>query len=252
MDSKRKILGIIPARYQSTRFPGKPLALVKGRPMVQWVYESVYGTTDYLVVATDDKRIKDVVEGFGGKAVMTSPDHSSGTDRCNETNDILEKSGVFQADIVVNIQGDEPMIRKEHIGALISCFENPETDIATLISFFRENEDPLDPNLVKAVVNQRQQALYFSRSVIPYLKQGSLEKDSIYLKHIGLYGYRVSVLRSICKLPPSRLEMSESLEQLRWLENGFVISTRLTEYDNIGVDTPKDLERLVRHLEGLF
>ena len=238
--------GIIPARYASTRFPGKPLALLNNRPLIQWVYEACSGAFDHLAVATDDERIYTTVEAFGGNTVMTSPGHPSGTDRCMEALEKLEKALGFQTDVVVNIQGDEPLIKKEQLMELLSCFEHPQTEIATLVHRFGKDDDPSNPDAVKVVTDRDHRALYFSRAMIPYVRN---DVPLSYLKHIGLYGYRREVLREICQLPPSALERTESLEQLRWLENGYTIRVHHTHYISMGVDTPADLERLQNYMD---
>ncbi|MDR0413575.1 MAG: 3-deoxy-manno-octulosonate cytidylyltransferase [Dysgonamonadaceae bacterium] len=240
-----KFLGIIPARYASTRFPGKPLADMRGKPMIQRVYEQVAHLLDDLIVATDDERIVSAVEAFGGAAVLTSPDHRSGTDRCFEA---YGKSGRFY-DVVLNIQGDEPFIKPSQIRLLQDCFKENETQIATLIKPYTGSDDfesLFDPNTPKVIVNSRQQAIYFSRSVVPYcrgLHHTEWLKNHTYYKHIGLYGYRSEVLKAITALPPTPLETAESLEQLRWIENGYVLKTAVTTEDTIGIDTPGDLEK---------
>ena len=249
MDKNIKIIGIIPARYASTRFPGKPLALLNKQLMIQWVYEACYGVFDHLTVATDDERIYKAVESFGGNVVMTSREHSTGTDRCLEVLKHVENEMGLKPDIVINIQGDEPLIRKEQIAELLSCFENSKTDIATLIQPFGNDEDPASPDIVKVVADNKHKALYFSRSIIPYIRNKSCDAPNPYLKHVGMYGYRADVLKQICTLPPSALEQYELLEQLRWMENGFLIRVKQTEYSNYGVDTPEDLEKLQNYLD---
>jgi 3-deoxy-manno-octulosonate cytidylyltransferase (CMP-KDO synthetase) len=249
MTNQLKTIGIIPARYASTRFPGKPLVLVSDRPLIQWVYEGCTGLFDYLTVATDDNRIYEAVKAFGGNVVMTSPDHPSGTDRCLEAADIVAKELGLHPDVVVNIQGDEPLIRKEQLAELLGCFDNPETEIATLVKQFGKDEDPENPDSVKVVAGTDHNALYFSRSVIPYLRDKQCESPYPCLKHVGLYAYRTEVLKKICKLPPSSLERAESLEQLRWLENGFTIRIRTTDYPNMGVDTPDDLRKIQNYVD---
>jgi 3-deoxy-manno-octulosonate cytidylyltransferase (CMP-KDO synthetase) len=244
MTNQLKTIGIIPARYASTRFPGKPLVLLNNRPLIQWVYEGCSGLFDHLTVATDDNRIYAAVKAFRGNVVMTSPDHLSGTDRCLEAAEILAGELGLQPDVVVNIQGDEPLIRKEQLVELLGCFDNPETEIATLVRRFGKDEDPGNPNIVKVVADTDQKALYFSRSLIPYVRDKQNGHPFPYLKHVGLYAFRMGVLRKICNLSPSSLERAESLEQLRWLENGFTISIRSTEYPNMGVDTPEDLRNI--------
>lgn len=244
-----KILGLIPARYASTRFPGKPLADIGGKPMIQRVYEQASKALDAVYVATDDDRILDAVKAFGGKAVMTDTNHQSGTDRCKEALQIVEQQEGEKFDVVVNIQGDEPFIRPELVEALASCFQNPATEIATLVKPLNNNEDLWDPNKPKVVVTPGLEAIYFSRSPIPYLRQQPKEEWHLrhhYYLHIGLYAYRSDILNEITRLQPSVLEKAESLEQLRWIENNFKITVRVTEHDSIGIDTPEDLERVLK------
>lgn len=237
-----KYIGIIPARYASTRFPGKPLALLGGKPVIQRVYEQVSSLLDATYVATDDDRIYEAVVGFGGKAIMTSPTHKSGTDRIEEA---MEKIG-GDYDVVVNIQGDEPFVRREQIEALCACFADPNTQIATLGKPFDSMEATENPNSPKIVVDNNGFALYFSRSVIPFVRNKE-RKDWLdaypFLKHLGLYAYRRDVLSEITRLPQSSLEIAESLEQLRWLQNGYRIRVGITEQETVGIDTPEDLER---------
>ncbi len=236
-------IGIIPARYASTRFPGKPLAIIGGRPMIQRVYEQAKLVLDTVIVATDDQRIADAVHGFGGEAVLTSPDHRSGTDRCYEA---YIKSG-SKADVVINIQGDEPFIQPKQIQLLMSCFP---TEIATLVKPYTDNDtlqDLLNPNTPKVVFSEKDMhALYFSRSVVPYLRSTDQEQwlqKHQYYKHLGMYAYRADILEQITKLPQSTLEKAESLEQLRWLENGYTIKVAITDIQSIGIDTPEDLKK---------
>lgn len=242
-----KFIAIIPARYASSRFPGKPLAMIAGKPMIRHVYERVSEFFDVCYIATEDKRIADAVEGFGGKYVMTSPDHKSGTDRCAEALDNVERQTGVNFDVVVNVQGDEPFVCGEHLSAVSSAFEDPDTEIATLVKRFNPREDIFDPNTPKVVMSGQGKALYFSRSPIPYLRGEKQEewglKASFY-KHIGLYAYRANVLRELTKLEQGVLEKAESLEQLRWLENGYDIYVREVVSENMAVDTPEDLERL--------
>lgn len=246
-------IGLIPARYASTRFPGKPLAQLGGMTVIERVYRRAREVFDEVYVCTDDQRILDVVLSFGGKAVMTSSDHRSGTDRCYEA---FQRIG-SDADVVVNIQGDEPFIHPSQLSVLMECFSDPSTQIATLVKPFtiQDGMDALEnPNSPKVVVDAQMHALYFSRSVIPYLrgidKQEWLKCHTFY-KHIGLYGYRSSVLREITSLPQGKLEKMESLEQLRWLENGYVIKVGITQVETIGIDTPADLERAEKYLCSL-
>ena len=245
-----KFIAIIPARYASTRFPGKPLALLGGKPVIRRVYEQVAGVLDDAVVATDDRRIYDAVLAFGGKAEMTSTEHRSGTDRCWEA---YCKQGKTY-DVVVNVQGDEPFIRPAQLEALKRCFDDPETQIATLVKPFAEKDglEALEnPNSPKVVLDSRSRALCFSRSVIPYLRgvdRSEWLRRHTYYKHIGIYAFRTGVLREVTALPQSPLELAESLEQLRWLENGYRIGVGITDFDTVGIDTPEDLERAERYL----
>ena len=240
-----KFLAIIPARYASSRFPGKPLALIGHKPMIQLVYEQVKKETDDVYVATDDERIFNAVKDFGGNVVMTSADHRSGTDRCFEAYQRIAQD----ADVVINIQGDEPFVQPEQIGLLKNCFSDPITEIATLVKPFSEKDtfDSLSsPNTPKVVINNRMEAIYFSRSVIPYLRGIDRLKwlqKGIFYKHIGMYAYRVDILEQITSLEPTPLELSEKLEQLRWIENSFRIKVGITNLETIGVDTPDDLQK---------
>ena len=247
-----KFIGIIPARYASTRFPAKPLAILGGKTVIQRVYEQVVGVLDEAYVATDDVRIEETVKAFGGKVVMTSVDHKSGTDRCYEA---FCKVGSGY-DVIVNIQGDEPFIQRSQLEAIKACFEDDATQIATLVKPFTP-EDGFDAlenvNSPKVVVNRNMNALYFSRSIIPY--QRNKEKlewlsGHTYYKHIGLYAYRAAVLKEITALPQSSLELAESLEQLRWLENGYTIKVGITTVETIGIDTPQDLVRAEQFLQA--
>ncbi len=241
-----KVLILIPARYASTRFPGKPLALIGGKPMVQHVVEKAAAVSEDVYVATDDSRIYDCVTSFGGKAVMTSTEHRSGTDRCYEAyRHVVEQTGK-KYDVVVNIQGDEPFIQPEQVKALVACFEDEKVEIATLAKRFEQNADVFDQNKVKVVCSAKGTALYFSRSAIPFCR--GIEQDNWleiipFYKHVGMYAYRPLVLKEITTLPQSRLEKAESLEQLRWLENGYTIAVRETTHESIGIDTPDDLKR---------
>mgnify|MGYP000349995653 CR=1 FL=1 len=238
-----KFIGIIPARYASTRFPAKPLAMLGGKSVIQRVYEQVCGVLDDAYVATDNELIEAAVQEFGGKVVMTSVHHKSGTDRCYEA---YTKVGEGY-DVIVNIQGDEPFIQPSQLEELKACFNDPQTQIATLVKPFSEAdgiEAIQNPNSPKVVVNKNMNALYFSRSIIPYQRNNEMKdwsKHHIYYKHIGLYAYRAEVLKEITALPQSSLELAESLEQLRWLENGYTIKVGVTEVETIGIDTPQDL-----------
>ncbi len=240
-----KILGIIPSRYGSTRFPGKPLIEIDGKSMVQRVYEQAQKceVLNEVVVATDDQRIFDHVLAFGGKAMMTSDEHQSGTDRCNEVVQKINKD----YNIVINIQGDEPYINPEQIAQLCSCFLDDKTEIATLIKKIDNDHDLFDENKVKVVTNKNHFALYFSRNSIPFLKGENKEKwrsQYTFYKHIGIYGYRTKVLSEITQLSVSKLEKAEGLEQLRWLENGYSIKTAITNLEAISIDSPEDLKKL--------
>ncbi len=241
-------IGIIPARYESTRFPGKPLALINNKPMIQWVYENVSKALEHVWVATDDDRIFNAVQEFGGNAIKTLSSHQSGTDRCAEAARKLADNIKF--DVVINVQGDEPFIQPEQIELLKSCFEN-DTDIATLIKKIETEEELFNPNRPKVVIDNQQNALYFSRSPIPFVR-GEEEKSwhikNSFWAHIGMYAYKTEVLQKITKLKPSALELTESLEQLRWLENGFQIKTAETAHQSIGIDTPEDLENALQLL----
>jgi len=242
-----KILGIIPARYNSSRFPGKPLAEINHKSMIQRVYEQVSKAKclSDVIVATDDERILNHVMGFGGKALMTSSNHKSGTERCWDVYQQISEKNNF--DIVVNIQGDEPFIDFKQIEKLTACFSNIETQIASLAKVINDLEEINSPNVVKLVIDKNNKALYFSRFPIPYLRDKSVELNRTnYLKHIGIYAYRSNVLNALCNLETSNLERAESLEQLRWLENGYQIYINFTDSESIAVDTPEDLERAER------
>jgi len=242
-----QFLGIIPARYASTRFPGKPLIQIKGKSMIERVYLQASKVLSHVVVATDDSRIEKEVLRFGGKVIITSPDHQSGTDRCNEALEKFEDLTSIKFDVVINIQGDEPFIQPAQLEKLIGCFTSKEVQIATLVKKIDTNEDLLNPNQVKVIKDTKNRAIYFSRSPIPYLRN-KLQKDWLkhhtYLKHIGIYAYRTEALREITKLPQSDLELIESLEQLRWIENGYTIAVETTEFESISVDIPEDLIKI--------
>ena len=240
-----KVIAIIPARYASTRFPGKPLAILGGKTVIRRVWEQVSRVIDDVAVATDDRRIAEAVEAFGGRAVITSPDHRSGTDRCYEAYCLI--GGEY--DVVVNVQGDEPFISPSQIRALTACFDDERTDIATLVKPFAPSDgiEALEnPNSPKVVIDNESRAIYFSRSVIPYLR--GVERSEwlarhTFSKHIGMYAFRRDVLREVTSLPQSSLERAESLEQLRWLENGYKIGVGITDIETVGIDTPEDLAR---------
>ena len=240
----QKFIGIIPARYASTRFPGKPLADLGGKTMIERVYTRVASVMDNVAVATDDERILKAVEAFGGRAVMTSTEHRSGTDRCREAARLLGND----ADVVVNIQGDEPFIAPSQLISLMDSFSDPKVRIASLARPFdpaRGFEALFDPNTPKVVMDNDMNALYFSRSIIPYVRNHKWEEwlgHAKFYTHVGLYGYRRETLEEISALPQSSLELAESLEQLRWLQAGYKIRMSLTEEPTIGIDTPADLE----------
>ncbi|MBT5507828.1 MAG: 3-deoxy-manno-octulosonate cytidylyltransferase [Flammeovirgaceae bacterium] len=243
-----KVLGIIPSRYESTRFPGKSLIDIMGKTMIQRVYEQAKKSKqlDDLVVATDDQRIFEKVKSFGGSVIITGKHHKNGTERC------LEVAKSLRAQFVVNIQGDEPFIQPEQIDELCSIISS-DTDLATLIKRIKDPSDLENPNLVKVVKSLDDYALYFSRSPIPFdrsmNKVPTLPSKKIYWKHIGIYAYRTEVLSQIVKLEESALEKMESLEQLRWLENGYKIKTAETHFESTGIDTPEDLDHLIAKMK---
>lgn len=242
------IIGIIPARYGATRFPGKPLAILEGKSIVQRVYEQAMkaATLQEVWVATDDSRIEDHVKQFGGKVIMTSPDHPSGTDRCHEALKLINAS----PDYVVNIQGDEPFIAPEQIDVLAAMLDGT-TQLATLYKTIEDPDRIADPNVVKVVKNAQDQALYFSRAPIPFSREGSSSQHTYY-QHIGIYAYRSDVLRSITNLAPGYLEQVEKLEQLRWLEAGYSIKMAHTDHQSMGIDTPGDLDRAALYLKANY
>ncbi|NQX98446.1 MAG: 3-deoxy-manno-octulosonate cytidylyltransferase [Flavobacteriales bacterium] len=240
-----KTLGIIPSRYASTRFPGKPLIDINGKTMIQCVYEQAKkaSSLSQVIVATDDKRIFEHVNSFGGNVIMTADSHESGTDRCAE---VLKKIDE-KFDVVINIQGDEPFINPEQINQLSVCFEDDKTDIATLIKKINTKEELFNPNRPKVEIDENGFAKMFSRNAIPKLpnteKKDWLATHNFY-KHIGIYGYRSNILKKISQLPQSPLEIEERLEQLRWLENNCAIKVAITEYEAIAIDTPEDLKKI--------
>jgi len=244
-------VGIIPARYESTRFPGKPLVDIAGKSMIQRVYEQSLKSFDQVYVATDDLRIEKAVIDFGGKVVMTSPNHKSGTDRCNEALDKIHKCQPIKFDVVINIQGDEPFIHPEQLNLLKSCFSDVFTEIATLVSPIESTEELFNPNNPKVTLNSKKEAIYFSRSPIPYVRNHEQSKwitKNQFFKHIGIYGYRQDILKKICELKQSSLEIAESLEQLRWIENGLKIRVEQTNYQSIPIDTPEDLQKTLNQI----
>ncbi len=241
-----KVIGIIPARYDSTRFPGKPLVDIAGMTMIHRVYNQVKhaASLNEVVVATDDQRIFDHVKSFAGNVVMTSKDHQSGTDRCAE---VINNISGF--DIAINIQGDEPFIDPQQIDLLVSCFQRPEVEIATLVRPINELADLENVNKPKVVLNQKNEALYFSRQPIPYMRGTDIKEwlpKETYYNHIGIYGFKVETLKDLAKLPISKLEKTESLEQLRWLDNGYRIQTAISNHINDAIDSPEDLQDILK------
>ena len=240
-----KFIGIIPARYASSRFPGKPLADIGGITMIERVYRQVKKELDQVFVATDDDRIFDTVQSFGGKAILTSTEHRSGTDRVNEAYHEIDTD----ANIIINIQGDEPFVAPEQIATIKKCFDDPDTQIATLARKYDAAngfEGLFDPNKVKVIFDNNDFAIYFSRAILPYVRNYKwnewLQHRDFYI-HVGMYAYRSDVLDNVTKLPQSSLELAESLEQLRWLQNGYKIKVALTDAPTFGIDTPEDLEQ---------
>ncbi|HRG38591.1 MAG TPA: 3-deoxy-manno-octulosonate cytidylyltransferase [Bacteroidia bacterium] len=243
------IIGIIPARYGSTRFPGKPLVDIDGKSMIQRVYEQAKKSVHLseVVVATDDTRIEQHVKGFNGKVVMTSDQHQSGTDRCFEA---METFAV-KADVVINIQGDEPFIHPGQIDEIASCFVDPDVQLATLVKKINTQEELFNVNIPKVLLNKNKEAIYFSRQTIPFIrgkKQEEWLENHTFFKHIGIYAYRASILKEITSLKTTALETSEGLEQLRWIENGYKIKVELTDYESVAVDVPDDLQKLRKFL----
>ena len=240
-----KIVGIIPARYGSSRFPGKPLAMIKGKTMIQRVCEQAWKSKlDDVVVATDDIRIADEVLKFGGKYVMTDPRHQSGTDRCCEALEILEE----QYDAVINIQGDEPFIDPQHINLLVDMISRDDTQLASLVKRIDDEEELFGSNKVKVVMDKSGNALYFSRNPIPYMRNVPHEKwlqKGCFFQHLGIYAYKAETLRQIATMQPTELELAESLEQLRWLENGLAIRMAVVEADSLAIDSPADLAKAI-------
>ena len=242
-----KILGIIPARYASTRFPGKPLADINGKPMIQHVYEKAAQKLDEVLVATDDERIVSCIKGFKGNVILTSDKHKTGTSRCIEAYEIYSKKTKNKYDVIINVQGDEPTLMPDQFDEIISCFYDKKTEIATLTKQTLDIEEILNPNIVKVVFDKDNFALYFSRSPIPFLrdKEKSLWAETgIFYKHVGIYAFKTGILKKLKKLEVSILDASESLEQLNWLYHGYNIKVQTTMFSNIGIDTPDDLEIL--------
>lgn len=246
-----KTIGIIPARFSSTRFPGKPLAMIGDKSMIQRVFtRAKQSSLDQVIIATDSNKIKKHVESFGGKAQLTSEDHQTGTERCEEVSSSLDN----EYDVVINIQGDEPFIEPYQINLIIDSFEDNRVDISTLIEKFSNLDDILSPGTAKVVKDNNSFAVFFSRSIIPFphnIKQDRWLEDCVFYNHVGIYGYRTKVLKEIVKLPANNIELTESLEQLRWLLNGYRIKVIETQYNGIQVDTPADLERAREFLNNL-
>jgi 3-deoxy-manno-octulosonate cytidylyltransferase (CMP-KDO synthetase) len=239
-----KFIGIIPARYSSSRLPGKPLLDIQGKTMIRRVYEQAGKALEHVYVATDDQRIVDEVNSFGGNVVLTKSTHQSGTDRCAEA---IEKIGSSGYDVVINIQGDEPFIHPEQLTELMSCFEDERIQIATLIKKVQDGAVLANPNVPKVIISYDEMAIYFSRTAVPYVrnvKQDEWHKHHTFYKHIGIYAYKISTLKDLTMLPVSSLEKAELLEQNRWLENGYKIKTKTTSYQNHMVDTPDDYEKI--------
>ena len=245
-----KVVGIIPARYNSTRFPGKPLAMIKGKTMIRRVCEQAWKSKlDAVVVATDDVRIADEVMGFGGQYVLTDPNHCSGTDRCREALDLIEN----QYDAVINIQGDEPFIDPKQINLLIDLISRDDTFLASVAKKIEDEEELFSPNAVKVVMDKDGKALYFSRNPIPFVRNAERSEwldKGVFYKHVGIYAYKADVLRQVAQMQPTALELAESLEQLRWLENGLPIHMAVIDADGISVDTPDDLRRAEQFIQN--
>ena len=244
------VIGVIPARYDSSRFPGKPLVDIGGKSMIQRVYEQCSKSTSLnkLIVATDDQRIADHVKLFGGNVTLTSINHQSGTDRCAEV-----ANNYPEFDFLINIQGDEPMINPDQIDLLCKCFENPNASIATLVKKISSNEELFNENTPKVILNKNNEAILFSRTAIPFIrgkaKENWIEHYTFY-KHIGIYGFKTETLKNLNNLPISALESAEALEQLRWIENGYRIHTAITDKESQAIDTPQDLEKLLKWIKG--
>jgi 3-deoxy-manno-octulosonate cytidylyltransferase (CMP-KDO synthetase) len=244
------VIGVIPARYDSSRFPGKPLVDIGGKSMIQRVYEQCSKSTSLnkLIVATDDQRIADHVKLFGGNVTLTSINHQSGTDRCAEV-----ANNYPEFDFLINIQGDEPMINPDQIDLLCKCFDNPNASIATLVKKISSNEELFNENTPKVILNKNNEAILFSRTAIPFIrgkaKENWIEHYTFY-KHIGIYGFKKETLKNLNNLPISALESAEALEQLRWIENGYRIHTAITDKESQAIDTPQDLEKLLKWIKG--
>jgi 3-deoxy-manno-octulosonate cytidylyltransferase (CMP-KDO synthetase) len=247
-------IAVIPARFNSTRFPGKPLADLGGKPVIQWVYEHACEVFNTVIVATDDIRISEAIGKFGGKVVMTLASHQSGTERCAEAVRIAEEQFAATFDAVVNIQGDEPFIQPSQLKLVEACIARPDAQIATLVRPLLDRQELFDPNKPKVVLNRKGEAIYFSRSVIPYIRgidAPDWPDHHNYFIHIGLYAFRRDILDAITILEGAPLETAESLEQLRWIENGYRISVEITDFESFGIDTPEDLAKAIEKLGRL-
>lgn len=247
-----KFIGIIPSRFESTRFPGKPLADIDGKSMIRRVYEQAGVALENVFVATDNQKIANEVSRFNGQFVLTSKNHNSGTDRLAEAIQTIQKNLRTNFDVVINIQGDEPFIQPSQITELMNCFKNNDTDIATLIKKINHNNDIFNPNKPKVIFDKAMNAIYFSRSPIPFIrndKKSNWIKSFSFYRHIGMYGYKTNILLQLTKLDQSPLEIAESLEQNRWIENGYKIKLSETNYDSIGIDTPEDLQAILDQIK---
>ena len=247
-----KFIGIIPSRYESTRFPGKPLADINGKSMIRRVYEQAGEALENVFVATDDQRIADEVNRFGGRFVFTSKNHNSGTDRLAEAIQTIQENLKTNFDVVINIQGDEPFIQPSQITELMNCFKDNDVEIATLIRKITDNYDIYNPNKPKVIFDKSMNAIYFSRSPIPFIRnheKSNWIKSFSFYRHIGMYGYKTNILLQLTKLGRSPLEIAESLEQNRWIENGYKIKLSETNYDSIGIDTPEDLQTVLAQIK---
>ncbi len=246
MTQKPNTIGIIPARYGSTRLEGKPLVDICGKTMIQRVYEQAKKALDNVVVATDDNRIFDEVKSFGGEVVMTSKNHTTGTNRCLEAHEIYQNNSNIDFDVVLNIQGDEPLLKPQQITSLISCFEDKDTQMATLV-IPTNNKEELDTG-VFVVFNKNNEAMYFSRAVIPVIRDEDFNdwsKHNTFYKHVGMYGFTPKTLKEFANMKETNLEKNEKLEQLRWLENGNKIKIAETKHNSIPVDTLEDVEKVI-------
>ena len=243
---------IIPARYASTRFPGKPMVSILGKTMIERTYRQALKATEYVVVATDDERIYNEVTGFGGKVVMTKESHRNGTERCFEASGMLSELFGRSFSAIVNVQGDEPYINPESIKTVMQVISRPETEIATLVKRLKDTHHLNDPNTIKAVFTKNKRALYFSRSPIPFVRDTNpkeMLKDHRFFKHIGIYAYKLNILEQLVLLPETSLEMAEKLEQNRWLQNGYGIFVEETEFESIAIDSKADLVELLKKIK---